>query len=93
MKITILLGNIAKVIECNINKEKFADIAKEFEDWLYEDSGKGYLQVKTSLNVQILDINVVLRFFNEMYPECSAKVINQQVLMENVDNSLPVIAL
>lgn len=96
MLITIVFDCYAKIIECNnSNLPEISVLTKEFHEWLYEDSieDEGCLCVKESLNLEILDVSVVLRFLNENYPECNARVVGQSITVESVDKALPTINL
>jgi hypothetical protein len=94
MVIAVVFDCNAKLIECdNLEISMFPKLLTEFTDWLYEDTGEGYLDVKKSLNIEVLDINVVLRFFKENYPDYNARVINDYVAVEDVGEEMSVIAL
>lgn len=96
MIIAVVFDCSAKLVECdNLDLYEFSDLLKSFNEWLYEESeeDKDCLCVKKSLDVQILDISVVLRFLNENYPNCNAKVINERVAIQDIDQTLPIITL
>ena len=93
MRITVGFDCCAKVVECdNLNISDFPDLLKRFKNWLYEEN-EDYLCVKESLNIEVLDISVVLRFLNENYPNFNARIVNDNVAIQDIDESLPIIAL
>lgn len=95
MTITVVFDCFAKLLQCeNLKISEFQNLLESFEKWLYEKSDEGdFLCVKKSLNIEILDISVVIRFLNEIYPDCNAKVINEYVPIEDIDKNSPIIAL
>ena len=93
MHITVGFDCCAKILECdNLNPLEFSDLLKRFKEWLYEEN-EDYLCVKKSLNIDILDISVVLKFLNENYPDFNARIVDDNVAIENIDESLPIITL
>jgi|GEM_PF-3527590 len=93
MNITVGFDCYAKIIECdNLNISEFSDLLVKFKEWLYEEKD-GCLSVKESLNVEFLDISVVLRFLSENYPDLNARIVNDYVAIENIDETLPIITL
>lgn len=94
MTIAIVFDCYASLIECtNLQITDFAKFLEGFENWLYEDSGEGYLTVKESLNLTVLDASVVIRYITENYPNCNVTVTKYSIPVEDVDNSFMVIAL
>lgn len=94
MTIAIVFDSYASLIECtNIEILNFEEFIKNFEDWLYEDSGMGYLTVKESLNITVLDTLVVIRYITEKYPNCNVTITKEKMYIKDVDESLAVIAL
>lgn len=94
MTIAIVFDRYASLIECiNLDIINSGDLQKNFENWLYEDSGEGYLKVKESLNLKVLDISVVIRYITENYTNCIVTVIKDHIPVEEIDKSLVVIAL
>ena len=93
MQITVGFDHSAKIVECdNLTLSEFSELLEKFKVWLYEEKEE-YLCVKESLNIEILDISVVLRFLNENYPEFNARVVNEDVTIQDINESLPIIAL
>ncbi|MDD2376328.1 MAG: hypothetical protein PHD15_02310 [Clostridia bacterium] len=93
MRIIVGFDCYAKIVECdNLNLSQFPELLENFKEWLYVEN-EGCLCIKKSLNVEILDISVVLRFLNENYPDFNARVVNDYIVIENIDESLPIIAL
>ena len=64
---------------------------KEYEE--KEENGMKYIGIKDSLNIDILDINVVIRFFNEVYPNSNSEIIKERINIDELDLSLPIINL
>lgn len=94
MTIAIIFDSYASLIECtNIEILDFEEFIKNFEDWLYEDSGMGYLTVKESLNITVLDTSVVIRYITEKYPNYNVTITKEKMDIKDVDESLAVIAL
>lgn len=96
MLIVVGFDCYAKILQCdNSNLPKLPVLLKKLDEWLYEESQEetGCFCVKKSLNVEYLDISVVLRFFNENYPNCNAKVVDEYVAIENINDKLPIISL
>lgn len=52
-----------------------------------------YIGIKDSLNIDILDINVVIRFFNKVYPNSNPEIIKEKINIDELDLSLPIINL
>jgi hypothetical protein len=97
MIINVCCDLYASTIECdNIEKFKFSKILHTFDEWLYEfaieESGP-CRRVKKSLNITVLDINAVIRFFNEIYPNSNPRIINCKFSITDMDDSIPVIPL
>jgi len=94
MIIAVVFDCYAKLIECdNLDITKFPRALTDFTDWLYVETKEGYLDIKESLNIQVLDITVVLRFFEENYPECNARVVSDSLDVEDIEGDMPVIAI
>lgn len=96
MLINICFDLHACVIKCDINNISIDEINSKFEKWLYEEkeeNGMKYIGIKDSLNIDILDINVVIRFFNEVYPNSNPKIIKERINIDDLDLSLPIINL
>lgn len=94
MIIAVVFDCYAKLIECdNLDETKFPRLLTDFTDWLYVETEEGYLDIKESLNIQVLDINVVLRFFEENYPDCNARVISDALDVEDIEDDMSVIAV
>lgn len=88
MLINICFDLHACIIQCDINDISIDEINSKFEKWLYEEkeeNGMKYIGIKESLNVNILDINVVIRFFNEVYPNSNPKIIKEKIDIEELD--------
>ena len=88
MLINICFDLHACVIKCDINNISIDEINSKFKKWLYEEkeeNGIKYIGIKESLNINILDINVVIRFFNEVYPNSNPKIIKEKINIEELD--------
>ena len=88
MLINICFDLHACVIKCDINNISIDEINSKFEKWLYEEkeeNGIKYIGIKESLNINILDINVVIRFFNEVYPNSNPKIMKEKINIEELD--------
>lgn len=92
MLITVSFASHAKVIECNLLPVNFEEVKKQFEEWLYEEIDN-CLYVKESLNIEVLDISVVIRFFEENYPESNVKIVNDNISTNEIAMTSPIIAL
>ena len=96
MVINVCFDLYACIIKCNMYGISIEEINSELEKWLYEEkeeNGMEYIGIKDSLNIDILDINVVIRFFNEVYPNCNSEIIKERINIDELDLSLPIINL
>lgn len=96
MKINVCFDMHASSIECDIDKSLFEEAVQKFEDWLYEEKNENNMRfrgVKDSLNISILDLNVVIRFFKEVYPKSNPRVIKEKFNIEDLDFTEPIINL
>ncbi len=96
MIINVCFDLHASSIECDIDESCFDEASKRFEEWLYEEKeidGMKCRGIKDSLNIDILDINVVIRFFKEIYPNSNPKLLKDKFDIDDLDLNIPTINL
>lgn len=96
MKINVCFDMHASSIECNIDESIFEEAVQKLEDWLYEEKQNNnmrYRGIRDSLNIDILDVNIVIRFFKEVYPNSNPKVIQEKLEVDALESNVPTINL
>ena len=95
MLINVCFDLHASIIECDVN-DSIENINNKLENWLYEvkeDNNGRYIQVKESLNIDVLDISVIVRFFSEVYPNSKPKIKVEKTNINKINDNLPTINL
>lgn len=93
MLINVCFDLYASIIRCNIEGISIEEINSKLESWLYEENGMKYIGIKDNLNINVLDINVVIRFFSEVYSNSNPEIIKERINIDELDLSLPIINL